>query len=248
MNRFAAAVVVAACSTMLAGCGGDPAPLRVQMVADACSFPVDEVPVEEEWTIGTYAQTPTMEVDLPDGQAATIEMTDGTTVDNLDENLRIEGVTCWIADHDDDEDYESTVSWSPNGKAYTLDTEKIYSKEDLEQAVDADSPASDAPDAEQPTDTSDEAAESVEVEDTDATVTNVLGGFTAADIEEYVTTNLDSQDSVDLSTFECGSINEPFFDGDVATCVVETNTGPITLLATVTEGADGVMHIGLDMH
>lgn len=233
--------LLAACSlTILAGCGADPLPPREALVSEACGF--DDVPPESEWTLDRYSDPPRMYVEYADGRSAEVSTQDGTTIDTLDENLRIEKVVCWVGDADDDEDIHAAVSWSPDGKTFTLDKETVYSGEEINAMK-----AEEGDDTSQ-TDTSGSdpsGGDEVEVEDDSASVTNVLGGFTDIDIEQYVVSNFSGQPGVDLDTFDCDVNESPYFAGDTATCTVQTDQGEREMYATVSEDDDGTLRITL---
>jgi hypothetical protein len=246
MRQSALAAIATFGVLLMAGCGSDPS-TRLQLVADACQLEADDVPAEDEWEVDSSYGAPTIYVNFDDGGTAEIEMTDDTTVDNIEKNLRISSVLCNVdgkvlpddeGGADDGDDFVSYATWSPDGESYTLDTTEYANWEDLpisDPDFEFEESPTETPESEH---TAEEPVEGTEQEGLDGPIRPYQGdGLSADEVAEYVVTSGMLPEAT-LSNFSCSE--GPFLDGNTATCGVDSQPNSFTILAAVHITARGM--------
>ena len=119
MNRIAPVGLVACLMTAAACSSAEDT--QVEMVSQSCAVEVGDVPniksrVVDEAGAGEYDVV----VSPPNGGVARIDFSDGTAVDQLDQNARVTTVGCFGGPEQIFPDTLMDVSWSPDGHTFTL--------------------------------------------------------------------------------------------------------------------------------
>lgn len=117
-----ALVVVAVMVALITVRSGGSDSSRTELVAEACDIEESALPPESDWELVSELKPPEVRVSLPGGGMARLNFEFDTTVDQVDNNLRITGVSCF-SDPDAWATQYAKVTWSPDGENFTLTTD-----------------------------------------------------------------------------------------------------------------------------
>lgn len=129
-----ASIALAACAVVTLTSCSLGSSTRQKLVAEACEVPVAKVPADDEWTIDTNPDnfvleradgTPEVNAFLGEYGYARITFSGGTTVDQVESDVRIAAVNCYDSSTDVIPARTMNVSWATDKKTYTLESTYI---------------------------------------------------------------------------------------------------------------------------